>query len=140
MRVCPVLRNLYEISRRQLQKFSVRTIAADDAENGPNRTMSRIAPQTFFAFTAAGVYLAHDALADDLRPIVRALDDADEFVPDRAFKPSIPAHDLEIGITNARPGNANKRFQRVVRYRNVVQSELSSNEPESFHRVRSPRW
>src|SRR5581483_4856119 len=95
-------RHRQQIHCRQLQKLSVRAVAADDAEHGSARTMTRITRAAKIAETATGVDLAYDALT--------AFIHTHEFMAERSLKPRIAARDFQISIANSGKRNAHQRF------------------------------
>ena len=56
-------------------------------------------------------------------------------MPDRSFKSGVTPHDLEIGVTYAGFDDTHESFGPVVGHRNIMQCELSAEEPECSHRL-----
>jgi hypothetical protein len=61
--------------------------------------MTRVSTQAQRAFSATRIYFAHDAPTLELT-VNAVFHDADEFMPNGAFEPSIPARDFEICIAD----------------------------------------
>src|SRR5262249_45497235 len=72
--------------------------------------VARIAARAARALTAAGVDLADDALAARDGAAARIVDDADEFVADRAAKARVATHELEVGVADTRQRHAYERL------------------------------
>src|ERR1043165_7118268 len=87
------------------------TIAPMNSQNGSGRAMPRISGQTFFANSAARVYVTDNAFADPFGRGSRFFDNSDKFVPDGSRKPGVAAHDFKVGIANSRFYNPNQGFR-----------------------------
>jgi hypothetical protein len=99
MFVRDIFRNGKKIFDWQLKKLGVRAVASDNAENCPVRAMPRIACTAEIALTAASVNFSDDTTPG--KGVVRAFfNHTNKLVPDRSFKPSVPARDLEIGVAD----------------------------------------
>jgi len=103
MFVWDVVGNWQKIDCGELKKLSVCAIAAMDAEYGSCSAVSRITRATEFAFAAARIDLADNALAS-------VFNNTNKLVSDRPIETRVPARDLEIGITDPRQNDTHERL------------------------------
>lgn len=95
-----VVRNGQQVDVGQLQKLSVRAVAAVNSQNRACWTVTRIACATEFALSAAGVDLADHATSDEISG--RAFFNyADKLVTDRSVETGVTARDFEISVADA---------------------------------------
>src|SRR5687767_4062724 len=95
--------------------------------------MSRIAGTTKLAFAAAGIDLADDASPDQLRRVIRRLDDSDELVADRPVEAGVTACYFKIGIADAGFKNANESLSASIGRRNIGEMNLAIFDSQGLH-------
>src|SRR5204862_224871 len=95
--------------RKRSSARSKPAAAPDAAEHRALRAMPRIARATQSATPTARVDLADHAAPDQFF-IIRALNYADELVPQRPLEARVAAHDLKVGVADAGERHAHQRL------------------------------
>ena len=112
---------------RQLQKLSMRAIAAMNPEHCSCSAVSRIARATEVAFATAGIDLTNNTLTTLLK-------DTNKLVTDSSVETCVSTRDLEIGITDPRQRHAHECFISAMRLRYIFDCKFFLIDAEGKHR------
>src|SRR5947209_16953330 len=105
-----------KIADGQLQKLRVCAVAPRYAKHCAIRTVTRIAHRAQSAMPATRIDFANHATPHECF-IRRALNEADELMPNRALKTRVAAHDPHIRLTNSTERHAHNGLARALRLR-----------------------
>lgn len=79
----------------------MRAVSAVNTEHSPRLAVPRVFRTAKCTVAAARIYLANDALSEQIAPFPSLLDYAYELVPKRPFEAGIAFRDLKIRVADA---------------------------------------